>query len=179
MLFMRVSESATHDAAVRAEMRRVGFRRACTLLGTTRRELTERHQARFAPVAVAAIRRLVPAERLSQVRILSFAASPLIVYKARVQAAVDRDAADVIAAAMAEMRATYMTRLRELGTDTAPDANLIMPSEFIARALGIEGAWDLDRPTHVAMACNEQLYPAEQRPAISGGGPAGDNTRRN
>ena len=176
-LGLRIERPVYADPAIRAEIRRVGFSAGCSAFGRARREVVDRHAAALTPYFEAAIRRLIPAERIAETRFLSFLATPLTGYQSRVSNAAEQAADAELTAARADLRATFLAYTAPVATNDDPSANVVMPRTDIARALGIEGAWDLDNPNHVSMACLEQLISPNQRPIISGGGtdrPSGD-----
>ena len=177
-LATRIERPLFEDRAIRAEFRRVGFAAGCSAFGRARREVVPRHVPVLKPHFEAAIRKLIPVEQIAKARFLSFLASPLMAYHRRVADAAERAAATELAGATAELRTTFLSRTAAVPTNRDPAANVVMPRADIARALGVEGPWNLDNPHPVAMACAEQLISPNQRPLISGGGPVGDPQRR-
>lgn len=166
----RIEGAVYADPAIRAEIRRVGFSAGCSAFGRARREVVNRHASALTPHFEAAIRRLVPLERITEAPFLSFLWSSLSAYQRRVSNAAEQSAEAELAGARADLRATFLSYTAPLATNGDPSANVVMPRTDIARALGVEGAWNLDNPNHLSMACLEQLISPDQRPIISGGG---------
>ena len=177
-LAIRLERPLYEDAAIRAEFRRVGFASGCSAFAQARREVVSRHLPALKPHFEAAIRKLIPAEQIEKARFLSFLASPLMAYQRRVSQAAERTAQAELAGATEDLRRAFLSRTGPLSTSRDPAANVIMPRGDIARALGVDGPWNLDNPNHVALACAEQTIPPSQRPLISGGGPVRDPQRR-
>ena len=175
----RIERRLYADPAIRAELRRVGFATGCSAFGRSSRKVVSGHVPALKPHFEAAIRRLVPAEQIVSARFLSFLAHPLMLYQRRVVDAAERSAETELAAAAADLRAAFLSETKQLRTNEDPSANVVMPRADIGRALGVAGAWNLDDPNHVAMACIEQLISPGQRPLISGGGPVADRQRSN
>ena len=177
-LATRIERPVLEDPAIRAEFRRIGFATGCSVFGQSRREVVPRHVPDLIPHFDAAIRKLIPAEQIAKARFLSFLASPLIGYHRRVADSAERTAEAELASATADLRTTFLSRTAAVQTNGDPAANVVVPRADIARALGVDGPWNLDNPNHVALACAEQLIPPDRRPLISGGGPARDPQRR-
>jgi hypothetical protein len=164
-----LAEAITHDPALGVEMKRVGFAAACNILVESRNSVTMRYRERLVPVTVKSVRDQVPADRLEEMKILSFLVGPMQMYKARVLDQVRSDGAAVISDAEAEMRSTFLSRTAVIDSIKGDDANIVIPKPDIAKALQIVGAYDLDNPNHIMLACTEQHIAPDQRPTITTG----------
>ena len=79
-----LAETITSDPAMHAEMRRVGFATACNVLAESRNSVAMRYRERLVPATVKSVRDTVPADRLEEMKILSFLVGPMQIYKARI-----------------------------------------------------------------------------------------------
>lgn len=156
-----------NDPALRAEIRRVGFARGCDAVGSARREVGTRHVEGLRTAYAAAIRTVIPVQRLAEARPVSFVAGPLSIYGRRVEDEVERSAAPLLAVVAEDMRRTFLARTGPTPTTTNEADNRIAPKGDIAAALGIGAHWDLDNPNHMSMACIEQRMPPHLRPTIT------------
>ena len=75
----------------------------------------------------------------------------------------------MFARARSELRSGILIQTRPLPTETNPAANVVMPRPASAAALDIKGAWNLDNPAQMAMACAEQLVSPHMSPQITTG----------
>lgn len=155
------------DPALRAEIKRVGFERGCRAVAASRNDISAKFVPLLVPATVAAIRHVIPAERLNQIWPLSFFVGPMQVYKGRVDAELDKTAQPILDTAYAEMRQTFLARVKALSATSDASANRVMPRADIAGALGITGAYDLDKPSQLGMACAEVLISPSMRPTIT------------
>jgi hypothetical protein len=156
-----------NDAEMRAEIRRVGFVNGCNAMADSRAEISRRYNDEIIPITVAAIRAVVPEDRMNEVTILSFMFGPLQIYKGRIWDRLDQNAAALRNEITGDMRALFLANTSPLPTNKDPNANLILPKPDIAKALGIVGPYDLDKPASIGLACAEQRISPEQRPMIS------------
>ncbi len=161
-----LTETITRDPALRTEMRRVGFATGCKVLAESQNSVTLRFRDRLVAATVKSVRDMVPADRLEEMKILSFVVGPMQIYKARVLDQVRADEAAVISDAEAEMRSIFLSRTAVVDSIVGDEANIIMPKPDIATALQIAGEYDLDNPNHIMLACAEQHISADQLPAI-------------
>ncbi|GEM_PF-2525054 len=164
---LRLSDVIYEDAGLRAEIRRIGFEKGCRAVEDSRRDVSGVFVPKLVPATVAAIRRIVPAESLNGARGLSFIRSPLLVYKGRIEAELDATAGPLLQSAYAAMRDSFTARVKAMPTTQDASANVVMPKGDVATALGIKGAYDLDKPTQLAFACVELLIAPAARPTIS------------
>lgn len=164
-----LAEAITHDPALRVEIKRVGFAAACNILVESRNSVSMRYQKRLVPVIVKSVRDKIPADRLEEMKILSFLVGPMQIYKARVLDQVRFDGAKVISDAEAEMRSTFLSRTAVIDSVEGDEANIVTPKPDLAKALQIVGAYDLDNPDHIMLACAEQYIAPDERPTITTG----------
>lgn len=164
---LRLSDVIYEDAGLRAEIRRIGFEKGCRAVEDSRRDVSSVFVPKLVPATVAAIRRIVPAERLNDARGLSFIRSPLLVYKVRIEDELDATAGPLLQSAYAAMRDSFTTRVKAMPTAQDASANVVVPKSDIATVLGIKGAYDLDKPAQLALACVELLISPAVRPTIS------------
>jgi hypothetical protein len=157
------------DAEMRAEIRRVGFARGCEILHRAGRETALRYAPLLKPYYEAAIRHRIPAQIIGEARIVSFLATPFTIYQRRVAEDAEQSGAALFAQARSELRSTILTQTGPLPTEADPAANVVMPRPDMAAALDLKGAWDLDNPAQMAMACSEQVIPPHMRPQITTG----------
>lgn len=169
----RVEVAIFEDAAMRAEIRRVGFAAGCSIVADAGRQVAARHAAALEPAIAQAIRNVIPAQRLAEVRVISFLVNPLTSYQGRVGAEVERTGGEPLAAARNDMRRTFLARTRPLPTDNNPNANRVAPRPDVAAALGHRGNWNLDNPAQMRFACMEQRISPQVRPRITTGGGGG------
>jgi hypothetical protein len=167
-LQQRLLNVVIEDPALRAEIRRVGLEKGCRTMEDSRSETGATYQTMLFPVTVAAIRKLVPAERLARAQFLSFVSAPLIPYGSRVRDEVARNAADTLAAAEAHMRRVFLDRIRREPSG-GPEASHVLPRADLAAALGLDGPYDLDKPSHLGLACADLLISPDVRPTITTG----------
>lgn len=164
---LRLSDVVYDDAGLRAEIRRIGFEKGCRAVADSRREVSAVFAPKLVPATVAAIRHVVPAERLNEMRVLSFFMGPLRVYTSRIETELDATAGPLLQSAYAAMRESFLARATAMPTVQDASANRVMPKADIAAAVGIKGAYDLDRPAQLGMACAELLISPSVRPTIS------------
>lgn len=155
------------DPAMRAEIRRVGFEKGCRAMAESRNEVGQQYRAALVPATVVAIRKFVPEPRLSQMRPRSFVIGPLQIYKVRIGDEVERTAGSVLSAARDAMRLAFRRRTSANPDTTSPSDNVVMPRADIATAVGFKAAYDLEKPSHLGMACAEMLIPSAIRPRIT------------
>ena len=165
----RIEDAIYADPVMRAEVRRVGFATGCVAVGVIGREVAARHAEALAPRIAAAIRTVIPAQRVAEASAVSFLAMPLTAYHGRVGAELERSAAGALAAAREDMRRTFLARTGVMPPASDPAANAITPRADIAAALGIQGDWDLDKPAQMRMACADQRIRPQLRPTITTG----------
>lgn len=167
-LWRRLTNVVINDPAMRAEIRRVGLANGCHGMDDSRAEVAPAYRATLMPVIVAAIRKLVPAERLARAGYLSFVSAPLVPYEARVRDEVERNAADTLAAAEARMRGVFLDRIRREPAGD-PEASRVLPRADLAAALGLQGPYNLDKPSDLGLACADLLISPDMRPTITTG----------
>jgi hypothetical protein len=160
------SSAIIDDAAMRAEIRRVGFANGCQIMAETRDAIKGRYSTAIVPFMISAVRDIVPADRLDEMPILSFLVGPMLIYQARIRDRLDQDAAPIRTAAVAEMRKSFLERTTALPTTNDLNANHIMPKADIAKALGKTGPYDLDKPADIGLACADLRISPDQRPVI-------------
>lgn len=155
------------DPSMRAEIRRVGFEKGCRAIVDGKRQVSLQFVPALVPATVAAIRKVVPEPRLSEMRFRSFISGPMRVYARRIDDEIDRTASASLRMAYEAMRIAFLQRTHQLPATKNPKDNVIMPRADIAEAVGLQGPYDLDNPAHLGMACADLLIPAEKRPAIT------------
>lgn len=155
------------DPSMRAEVRRVGFAKGCQAIADSRQEVSLRFVPMLVPATVTAIRKIVPEPQLSEMRFRSFVSGPLHIYARRIDDELDRTASASLNHAYSAMRAAFLKRTREFPVTENPADNIVMPKADIAAMLGMKGPYDLDKPSHLGMACAEALIPADERPTIT------------
>jgi len=165
-LSRRLSPLIYDDPSMRAEIKRVGFEKGCRALDDSRREIGLRFAPALAPATVAAIRKIVPEPQLSEMRFRSFVTGPMHVYTRRIDIELERTASESLNAAYSAMRAAFLKRTRAFPATGNPADNIVMPKSDITAAVGLKGAYNLDNPAHLGMACAELLIPAPLRPTI-------------
>lgn len=154
------------DPSMRAEIKRVGFEKGCRAIADSKQEVSLRFAPMLVPATVAAIRKIVPEPQLSEMRFRSFFTGPMRIYTKRIDNELDRTASTSLNAAYSAMRAAFLKRTRQFPATGNPADNIVMPKADIVAALGLKGAYDLDNPAHLGMACAELLIPAPLRPTI-------------
>ncbi len=164
---LRLDYVVYEDAGLRAEIKRVGFEKGCHAVRESRRAVSDAFVPKLVPATVAAIRHVVPAARLDEMRVLSFSMGPLRVYKIRIEDELDATAGPILQSAYAAMRDTFAARTKLLPTEPSLSANVVATKADIAAALGLAATYDLDKPAQLAMACAELLISPAQRPKIS------------
>lgn len=164
---LRLSYVVYDDARLRAEIKRIGFEKGCRAVQDSRREVSDEFVPRLVPATVAAIRRVVPAERLNDMRVLSFVVGPLQIYEGRVDAELDATAGPELQSAYDAMRNSFLARTKVIPTERHQSANVVAPKADVAAALGIKGTYDLDNPAQLGLACAELLISPGSRPKIS------------
>jgi hypothetical protein len=169
----RIESAIFDDAAMRAEVRRVGFASGCSIVGDIGRQVAARHAAALEPGIARAIRNVIPAQRMAEARAISFLVGPLTSYQGRVSAEVERTGGEQLARARNDMRRTFLARSRPLPTAADPNANRVAPRPDVAAALGHRGNWNLDDPAQMRFACMEQRISPQVRPRITTGGGGG------
>ena len=127
------------DGPVQAGLLRAGLERGCMLIHAARRQALDSHREAFRRHLVAAMRAVVPAERMATST--NIVIGGLAAYRTRVTSEVRRTGGDVIAAAIAEARSAAAVSLGE-----APP----VPREVAA---GRFADWRLDRPISRQTAC--------------------------
>ena len=163
----RIEWAIFDDAAMRAEVGRIGFARGCELVDRAGKEVVERHAAVLEAEIAEAIRETVPAERIAQARIMSFLVSPLTAYRGRFEKALEEGAADALTAAKEDMRRTFLAASTPLPSTANPADDEVAPKPDMAASLGLEGSWDLDRPEQLSLACAEHRISPRLRPTIT------------
>lgn len=171
ILHSRLGWLILDDPALRGELRRVGFDKGCRALATSRNEVAARFASELAPATSAAIRKIVPAERIDAANPRAFLVGPMTVYRDRIANELGNTAGDTLARAETDVRAGFLQRTRSQPDVSDPKANIVVPRPDIARALNLGATYDLDNPAQLGMACAELLISPANRPAISGGGP--------
>jgi hypothetical protein len=164
---LRLSSLVYDDARLRAEMKRIGFQKGCRAVRDSRRDVSEEFVPKLVPATVVAIRRVVPAERLNEMRLLSFVVGPLQIYKSRVDAELDATAGPILQSAYDAMRSSFTARTKGIPTEQHESANVVAPKADVAAALRLKGAYDLDNPAQLSLACAELLISPGARPTIS------------
>jgi hypothetical protein len=152
------------DPKMRAEIRRVGFANGCAIIYNSFNEAYIRHADALLPLFVEATRKAVPLFRL-RVHPMSNA----LMYGRRIKNDVENSGLPAIAAAQDDMRRTFVSYSAKLPTVRNQSVNLVKPKSDLAKALGVTGNWDLDKSTHLQMACVEQAISPRNRPTISTG----------
>jgi hypothetical protein len=169
LITSRMSDAVLQDPAMRAEWRRVGFEKGCLAFASAEKEVKARHLPLLVEPTIAAVRKFVPQERLDRLPALSFSYGGLQVYRARVEQELGRTSGGLIADAVEDMRRNYQAQVKALPTATNPEANVVIPKADIGAALGVKGAWDLNNPAQLGMACAELRIPPGVRPQINVG----------
>lgn len=164
---LRLGHVIYDDARLRAEIKRIGFEKGCHAVDDSRRAVSEVFVPKLVPATVAAIRQVVPAGTLNEMRVLSFVVGPLRVYAVRIGDALDASAGPILESAYAAMRESFAARAKLIPTAQEPSANLVAPKADVAAALGLGGRYDLDNPVQLAFACAELLISPNLRPKIS------------
>ncbi|MCI4589334.1 hypothetical protein MOK15_04385 [Sphingobium sp. BYY-5] len=155
------------DPSMRAEIKRVGFEKGCRAVAESKRQVSRQFVPSLVPATVAAIRKIVPEPHLSEMRPRSFIVGPMRIYTKRIDDEIDRTASPLLMATYAAMRAEFLGRMRELPTSRNPEDNIVMPKTDIAAFGSLNGAYDLDNPAQLGMACADFLIRPEQRPTIT------------
>lgn len=163
----RLNSLVYNDAGMRSEIKRIGFEKGCRAVRDSQRDVSAGYVPKLVPATVAAIRQVVPAERLNDMRMLSFVVGPLQIYKGRVDAALEATAGPILQSAYDAMRASFMARMKVIPTERHHAANDVAPRADVAAAVGITGAYDLDNPAQLGLACAELLISPGARPKIS------------
>lgn len=170
-LRVRLGPVIYDDPAMRAEIRRIGFEKGCHAVADSRREVVARYALELVPATVEAIRKRVPANQLSEMRARSFLATPLVAYASRIDAEIERIAPDILTAADEAMRQSFLRQAQSYPDVTDPAANKIIPRADIAATGIIQGYYDLDKPSHLALACADFLISPDARPKITTSSP--------
>jgi hypothetical protein len=169
LLHTRLMDAILSDPTMRTEWRRVGFAKGCRILYESKTDVAGRHLPNLIPSTVAAIHKYVPPQRLAELPTLSFTYGGLQIYRHQVESELDRTSGAEIASAVEDMRRTYSDRTRALPSTQNPADNVVTPKADIAAALGIKGAWNLDNPAQLGMACADLRIAPELRPKITTG----------
>jgi hypothetical protein len=164
---VKLSRLIYGDPAMRAEIRRVGFVKGCHAIAESRREVGTQFVPLLVPATVAVVRKIVPEARLSAMPVRSFSSGPLSLYTKRIDDEIERTASVTLTQAYAAMRAAFLARTRKMPATRSPADNVVMPKADIAAFGSLKGAYDLDNPAHLSMACADLLIPASRRPTIT------------
>lgn len=113
----RLSYLVYDDVKLRAEIKRIGFEKGCRAVNDSRREVSDAFVPKLVPATVASIRRVVPADRLNSMRVLSFFVGPLQIYKGRIDADLDATAAPILQSAYDAMRRSFVARTKIIPTE--------------------------------------------------------------
>lgn len=167
LLPWRLSSLVYNDVRLRFEIKRIGFEKGCRAVRDSRREVSDQYVPKLVPATVTAIRRVVPPERLNNMRVLSFFVGPLQIYKNRVNAELDSTAGPILQSAYDAMRRSFAARTKAIPTERRRSANVVVPEADVAAAVGIKGTYDLDNPGQLSLACAELLIAPGSRPKIS------------
>jgi hypothetical protein len=140
LLEQAINRLLFEDRTVQDELMRAGLERGCLLIHSARRQALDANGSAFRPHLIAAMRAIVPAERLAAGTNLVIGG--LAAYRTRVTDEVERSAAGVFAAATEQAREGALARLR-----AAPG---VTPAE----APGRFGDWRLETRLARQIACN-------------------------
>jgi len=166
-LLPRLNALIYSNARLRSEIKRIGYAKGCRTIYNSRREVIDEYGPKLVPFTVTAIRHVVPAGRLNDMRVLSFLAMPLTIYRDRIDAELDMTAGSILQSADVAMQALFNARTKGIATERNHSANVIAPKADVAAAVGIKGAYDLDDPSQLSLACAEFLISPNARPEIS------------
>lgn len=166
-LSSRLNRVIYDDPALRTEIQRVGLERGCVAVAESRREVSASYASALVPATVAAIRKLVPEPSLSEMRPLSFFVGPMRIYTRRIDDEIDVNAKPELSAAFEAMRTAFLLRTRTLPDKSEAVDPLAKPRADIAESVGITGLYDLDKASHVGMACADFLIDPRIRPTIT------------
>ncbi|MCW6530756.1 hypothetical protein NED98_10920 [Sphingomonas sp. MMSM20] len=162
-----LSKAFYEDPEMRAEFKRVGFANACRAVADSRREVAVEFVPALVPATVAAIKKIVPEQRLAEARPRSLSVGPLWIYAERIDEEIKRTAPEILASATAAMRKSFLKRTSPYATTRVAADNIVRPRADIAGAVGLKDTYDLDNPAQIRLACAEFLISPRDRPTIT------------
>jgi hypothetical protein len=116
----RLSHLVYDDVKLRAEIKRIGFEKGYRAVHDSRLEVSNAFVPKLVPATVGSFRRVVPAERLNAMRVLSFFVGPLQIYELRIDADLDATAAPMLQSAYDAMRRSFVARTKIISTAREP-----------------------------------------------------------
>lgn len=140
LLVSAINAVLFEDARVQGALRRAGLEQGCVLIQAARRQVVDNNRPEFRAHLIAAMRAIVPAERMATSTNLIIGG--LGAYRARVTRQVESTGSAVLTRAASEARASALAALGS--------ASPVAPRE----AAGRFADWRLDRPLSREIACN-------------------------
>ncbi len=167
LLPVRLGRVIFDDPKMRDEIKRVGLRQGCVAVDQSRKEIGAKYKPALVPPTVSAIRKVVPEPVLTEATVLAFFSWPLSGYKSRIEDELEVTASEILQEAYAAMRVEFLAQTAQFPTSRNRKDNVLVPSPHLAAALSIEGAYDLNKPEAMNMACVDLLTPKRPRSETS------------
>lgn len=159
LLPVRLGRVIFDDPKMRDEIKRIGLRQGCVAVDQSRKKVGAKYRPALVPATVAAIRKVVPEPVLTEATVLAFFSWPLSGYKSRIEDELEVIASEILQEAYAAMRVEFLAQTAQLPTSRNRKDNVLMPSPHLAAALSFDGAYNLNRPETMNMACLDLLTP--------------------
>jgi len=133
----KITSRLLDDASIRRRFAGEEFENSCAAFWIARRGLSPSYEQAFKPLMIAAVRKVVPPERLAQAKgPATNADRALLPYDGRVSDELDRTAATIFAEASRELRVRFETEAaHKRNLPKAPDAYREASKEGAAHAM--------------------------------------------